>query len=325
NLTFIGVRIDNHSYLIESTWGAGSLNDDKQFNKKLDTYHFLSHPEEFIYKHLPEEEKWQLLASPIVMEQYMKLPAVCPLYFQFKLEIVHPKSNIVQLLNDDSYTEVQIRTPMNVRLITTLKLGDKEIQGGNHVRFDPEQQLWLCYFAPPSKGFYEMMIYAKEKNDPGDYRNALMFHLEVMDIINPISFPKVSASFHELGLRIIQSTYQHTLKLEKGATHTKILLHSPLDVILIAGLKNSKGVEVPGGHRVSFDKEKQIWQCLFAPQSNGLHEISIYAKKQDDIGSYPCAVTFNLEVFNLTQPISFPETFQPYYDLGLKIIQPKFQ
>ncbi|CAF1015925.1 unnamed protein product [Didymodactylos carnosus] len=319
------VQIDNHWYLIESTWGAGSLDDNRKFNKKLNTYYFLSRPEEFIYNHLPEEEKWQLLASPITMKQYMTLPAVWPQYFKFKLEIVHPKSNIVQLLNNESYTTIQIRAPVNVELIGSLKLGNEKIKGGAYVRFDSEQHLWFCYFAPPSTGFYEIMIYAKEKSNSGFYPSAIQFNLEVINLTNPISFPKISEKFDELKLAVIQPTYQHTLKLENGATHTKILLFSLLDILLIANLTNSVGEEVVGGHEIFFDKEKHIWQCLFAPQTNGFHEISIYGKKQGDIGAYSSVITYGLEVFDLTEPISFPETFKPYYDLGLEVVQPKFQ
>ena len=76
------VEIDHHWYLIESTWGAGHLNDQKIFERELNSYYFLPRPNEMIYHHLPEDEKWQLLRTPIKMKQYMQMPKVRPIYFR---------------------------------------------------------------------------------------------------------------------------------------------------------------------------------------------------------------------------------------------------
>jgi len=35
------VEIDQHWYLVESTWGAGFVNDEKLFERKLNPYYFL--------------------------------------------------------------------------------------------------------------------------------------------------------------------------------------------------------------------------------------------------------------------------------------------
>ena len=58
------VEIDNHWYLMESTWGAGHLNEQNTFKRKLNSYYFLPRPNEMIYHHLPEDEKWQFLRTP---------------------------------------------------------------------------------------------------------------------------------------------------------------------------------------------------------------------------------------------------------------------
>ncbi|CAF5046521.1 unnamed protein product, partial [Rotaria socialis] len=72
------VEIDHHWYLMESTWGAGHLNDKKQYERELASYYFLPRPNEMIYHHLPEDPKWQLLKNSINMEQYLKLPKLHP-------------------------------------------------------------------------------------------------------------------------------------------------------------------------------------------------------------------------------------------------------
>ncbi|CAF4458651.1 unnamed protein product, partial [Rotaria magnacalcarata] len=84
---------------MESTWGAGHLNDKKQYERELTSYYFLPRPNEMIYHHLPEDVKWQLLKSPINMEQYLQMPKLRPLYFDLKLELVSPRNQgVISLL-----------------------------------------------------------------------------------------------------------------------------------------------------------------------------------------------------------------------------------
>ncbi|CAF3205053.1 unnamed protein product, partial [Rotaria sp. Silwood2] len=68
------VEIDRHWYLMDSTWGAGHLDDAKEFKCKLSSYYFLPRPNEMIYHHLPENEKWQLLRTPIKMTPCLRKP-----------------------------------------------------------------------------------------------------------------------------------------------------------------------------------------------------------------------------------------------------------
>ncbi|CAF0893403.1 unnamed protein product [Didymodactylos carnosus] len=319
------VQIDNHWYIIESTWGAGNLNDNKQFKKQFDPYYFFCPPEEFIYDHLPKDEKWQLLVRPISMQEYLSMPVTWSSFFELKLELISSESNILQLINGKPYAQVQIRSPIEVDITANLKLNDKKIDGGDRVCYDPKQKIWCCYFAPQSDGPHEITIYAKRKNQPGSYKSAVKFSLEVLNLTKPISFPGLFDTYYDLDLKIVQPKFQHTIQLKNDVAYTEILLQAPKDVKLIGDLTNPEGKKVDGGEQVYFDKQKALWRCLFAPQSNGLHEITIYAQRTNQSGSYKSAVKFSLEVLNLTKPISFPGLFDTYYDLDLKIIQPKFQ
>ncbi|CAF4771536.1 unnamed protein product, partial [Rotaria magnacalcarata] len=122
------VEIDHHWYLMESTWGAGHLNDKKQYERELTSYYFLPRPNEMIYHHLPEDAKWQLLKSPINMEQYLQMPKLRPLYFDLKLELVSPRDQAyVNLLPGKPYALVLIRTSATVKLKASLKSKNDEI------------------------------------------------------------------------------------------------------------------------------------------------------------------------------------------------------
>ncbi|EDO32609.1 predicted protein [Nematostella vectensis] len=59
------LKVDNTWYVSDATWGAGFVGDDMLFTKNPNTYRFLQVPDEAIFDHLPEEEKWQFLDPTI--------------------------------------------------------------------------------------------------------------------------------------------------------------------------------------------------------------------------------------------------------------------
>jgi hypothetical protein len=57
------VCVNNVWYHVDSTWGAGSLNSEKKFQKSFSPYYFLPKPELLINTHLAKVDKWQLLSG----------------------------------------------------------------------------------------------------------------------------------------------------------------------------------------------------------------------------------------------------------------------
>lgn len=51
-------------------------------------YFIFTRPEEFIYRHFPDEERWQLLQKPLTLDEFLKLTYIRPIFFQnnFKLQ-----------------------------------------------------------------------------------------------------------------------------------------------------------------------------------------------------------------------------------------------
>ncbi|CAF3350573.1 unnamed protein product [Rotaria socialis] len=320
------VEIDHHWYLMESTWGAGHIGDRKQFKRELASYYFLPHPNEMIYHHLPEDPKWQLLKNSINMEQYLKLPKLHPLYFDLKLELVNPRDQAyVNLLPEKPYALVLIRAPATVKLIASLKSKNDEIDGGHRITFDEQKQWYNCYFAPSHVGNYKITIFAKgAATESNTYHEVLELSLDVKKIlVNPISFPKTWDYFSDLGLQVISPQNTHVITLSNGISNTQILIRTPEDVELMGHLENEAKQAITGGHRVYYDQRKNVWRCDFAPDRDGLFEAIIMAKKKFQSGSYNAAVAFKIEATQIPlPPISYPYTWQHFYDFGLKIKAP---
>ena len=79
------VKINGVWYLIDATWGAGSVNEDASgkliFNAEPNMDWFLLDPLVAIYSHFPVESKNQLIETPLTKVLFEKLPNLNPSYF----------------------------------------------------------------------------------------------------------------------------------------------------------------------------------------------------------------------------------------------------
>lgn len=92
------IKLDGKWHLCDSTWGAGYIRD-KTYVKRFTEYFFLTPPEQMIFSHFPEEEKWQLLEKPMTLETFEKQPYVDLYLFRLGL----PASDIHKKLEDKSF------------------------------------------------------------------------------------------------------------------------------------------------------------------------------------------------------------------------------
>lgn len=81
NHAWNAVKIDGQWRLIDSTWGAGYVRDGK-YVKTVSEVFFLAAPEQLMFSHFPEEESWQLQATPhLTKPQFEALPTLEPAFF----------------------------------------------------------------------------------------------------------------------------------------------------------------------------------------------------------------------------------------------------
>jgi hypothetical protein len=83
------LKIDGKWHLFDATWAQGYGEDDRgrlKSVKHFDEEWFDADPRTFIYKHLPEEAKWQLLPKPITKMEYEKMPYASPEFFSLGID-----------------------------------------------------------------------------------------------------------------------------------------------------------------------------------------------------------------------------------------------
>ncbi|CAF1378502.1 unnamed protein product [Adineta steineri] len=306
------VEIDGHWYLIESTWGAGKLNDNKAFERQLDSYYFLPRPNEMIYHHLPEDEKWQLLERRIQMDEYMQMPKLRPLYFELNLELINPYNQAhVDLVPGKPYALVLIRAPSDVQLIARLELNGKKIEGGHRVIFNREKQIYRCYFAPANIGKHKITIFGKrDDSESSKYSSAVELIMNVKKIPVPhISYPHTWPSFDDLGLKVIAPKDRANAVWNDNGSYAEILIKAPDDVQLSCDIQYNN-IKIKNGSLAQFNNDKRLWQLLFAPEHTGQHELIVYGKRTSDTESSSTSVVkFNLNVTKLRRPMKFPTTY----------------
>ena len=83
------IKLNNKWYLVDSTWGAGAVVNNK-YNKDFNNFYFCSDPKEFVLTHYPTEEKWQLLEEPVSKDLFSIFPFIDKRFFQFGFKSMSP-------------------------------------------------------------------------------------------------------------------------------------------------------------------------------------------------------------------------------------------
>lgn len=95
------VSINNNKYLIDVTWGAGSM-DGKTFERDPNYTYFFTDPNDLIKNHYPEDYKNSLLNKKITKKNFLRAPLIYGIAFK-KFELIGPdKSGVLR-----SNTEVE--------------------------------------------------------------------------------------------------------------------------------------------------------------------------------------------------------------------------
>ncbi len=229
------VRLDGHWYLIDSTWGEGYLDKNKCTRKELNPFYFLVRPQQMIYRHLPEDPQWQLLASPLSMEEFIHLPFVDSTFFEHNLTIIYPRHSSTASFNPTlGLAEVLVQAPSDTRLIGDItQASSDKIKNGCLVQYDTDRQLWQCLFAPQYSGFHVLTLYArrekheaiKSKTEDEKYASAFQLGLHApTDVIKGKTFPLTYGLF----------------------TERKCQIFEPLEGVLKSGSKVTIHCRIPG-------------------------------------------------------------------------------
>ncbi|MEB3192940.1 MAG: transglutaminase domain-containing protein [Snowella sp.] len=190
NHAWNGVRIQGVWYLLDTTWGAGSIND-QQFKAHFEPYYFATPPRQLIYSHFPKESQWQLFFPAYDRAQFDQLPDVTPRFFQDQLQLLsHPQ----QAIQANGQLDLFLQAPESTLITAQLKTRSGLAVENNYTFVQRVNSQVTVSVAFPNAGDYTLTIFSKNSEE-NTYRQAVTHEITANAASEP--FPLTYGTFIE--------------------------------------------------------------------------------------------------------------------------------
>ncbi|MBM3465466.1 MAG: hypothetical protein FJX76_25520 [Armatimonadetes bacterium] len=187
------VSINGKWGLIDATWGAGCVNEDRQYQARFSPLFFLGSPREMIYTHLPADPRWQLLAREVSGADQQKLPYVTPVGLEMNVRPLTHRSAVVETGGE---ARMAFEAPAGVVLHARVVRQDSEVPGSAFVQ--QEDGRWTVLAKFPQAGAYDVQLFAGGSEGG---RQAISYRV-VASAASTAGFPKMYRSFAEHGAQL---------------------------------------------------------------------------------------------------------------------------
>ncbi|MEI6427000.1 MAG: transglutaminase domain-containing protein [Pseudanabaena sp. ELA607] len=164
NHAWNAVKIDGSWYLVDVTWGAGSLHNGR-FQRQFKPIYFATQPSQLIYTHRPQLDLWQMLREPYDRSRFLALPRLTPEFFRLGLALVD--ANQYRLRANTGRAMITLKAPANIMFQASLKQQNRSLaQTQTFVQRNGDRaEINLAF---PAAGTYQLEIYAKPKGTAKD-------------------------------------------------------------------------------------------------------------------------------------------------------------
>lgn len=174
NHSWNAVSINGRWRLMDCTWGAGYIGNDRKFHRAFDPHFFFTPPQEFIYDHLPEKEDWQLLDHPLSRGEYEREVYVKPGFFSLGLTLGQHSTGT---LRADGEVVVRLGITRPVASVAALFKGDRNTDD-RYAFVQDELNALVVRVTPPDTGEHMLRLFAKASGDTGMYAWILDYRIE---------------------------------------------------------------------------------------------------------------------------------------------------
>lgn len=170
NHAWNAVKINQSWYLIDSTWGAGFIQDNK-FIRKFDNFYFAPAPEALIFSHFPDNSEWQLIERKYTGEDFLNFPKFSPDFFELELKLISPFQNNIAT---DNHTQIIIAAPKDIVATAQLVLNNQELDT-KYLQINRNNNLLIIDADFPVEGNYQLNIFAKKNQQEGSYPHIMTY------------------------------------------------------------------------------------------------------------------------------------------------------
>ena len=268
NHAWNAVKIDGAWYLLDATWGAGSVIEEK-FEPEYKPYYFATAPDKFINNHFPSDRGWQLLAETYTRAEFDNLPKISSRFYNLGLELVSHHNYQITAQNR---VDIQLQASQDIVAIAKLKQGTKEISETSTLANRQGDNLFISV-APPTAGIYDLTIYAKENHDSGQYAEVINYQVEAEK--STVRLPKIYGHFHQHQVSLIEPL---TGNLNPNwSTYFNLVVPQAIDVQVVNTATNkwtplngygnyfAGNVDIKSGKTVviaKFPEDDRYWQLV---------------------------------------------------------------
>lgn len=197
---------------IESTWGSGTINETtSKFVRQYTDYWFLTSPEQFIFTHYPEEAKWQLLEKRMTVSEWQGLANFSNDFFKYGF---NPQENKTVWLRASGTMAQKFTIPEDVAIMTKLSPWQGSDFANSYTFEQRNGKTVEIITSFPTKGTYELKIFAKYKSSKGSYEHVVSYRVEAESGNNKL-FAKNYEPYSTLPVELLDKSPIYA-KLESG-------------------------------------------------------------------------------------------------------------
>ena len=273
-------------------------------------FYFLPNPEEFIYTHLPKDDKWQLLARPVTLREFQEMVHLKRRFFDLDLKVLDHR-RCIQYASDGEI-EIQVGVPEKKRRflyqlwISTAGKGDQsnklgEVGLDRFVFMEYNEDFVNFRVVFPIAGKFKLQLFSRADtyDDINTYSmvcNYIIFCDDPKQDCKPM--PENTRrewgpgpDMEVAGLKPI--THKNGLvECEDGTVEMRF--KQERDVEILAKLQsNSLSQEALGNYTLSHKEGEEIVLNIKLPEA-GDYALNLYAKDADEEGPYPSVCTYLL-------------------------------
>ncbi|HUI65710.1 MAG TPA: transglutaminase domain-containing protein [Bacteroidota bacterium] len=201
NHAWNAVKIGGQWKLLDCTWGAGYIGDDRRFHRAFNNHYFFTPPQEFIFDHLPDDKQWQLLDSPQSAEEFERSVLVRPKFFALGLNLSeHPEGTI----QTDGESVIRFEASENVVALAQF-IRDNRNDDERQTFVQQEGETLVIRIMPSGKGEYTLRLFGKSADEAGDYEWILDYRVESLSPPNRLpAYPRKLRSFDDRHVVLIE-------------------------------------------------------------------------------------------------------------------------
>ncbi|KAL2077487.1 hypothetical protein ACEWY4_026991 [Coilia grayii] len=290
NHAWNAVNLRGHWYLLDSCWGAGNADLAKRlFTKCYKEFYFLTDPEKFISSHYPDNPEWQLLRQPVTLEEFQKMVQKTSMFFQLELTLHHPRHFLIVTENGESTISMTFPEPLEFSYKICQRSGSQsKVLNSSAALLTVTETHMKLQLRPPTRGTFDVTVYAKTANTSGDYPEVCNF---LMDCPSPSSlenFPEnpsqswgLGQNAKSLGLKPCQ--YEAEILLDSGSF--EMVLQTTRPLMMLCQLSHKNLDKSQAKRCITTQSEPDQLSCHVLCPYIGYYHLAVFVKDCESDGT----------------------------------------